>query len=168
MRTGKKIIFNTPLDKFKIYGGCILNSKDPNSVFLKFTSWVTYDGDINTVIKTIKDKLKKIFYFNDVVRHHFKSNPIIDLKISESRLVLGRPTFFDLDITLHQKDDEDVRLPLIRLKNEKGDCLKNKLEIIVNEIVINDILNITDLVYHYSIKEGDNYLLLNKIKEEVK
>lgn len=152
MKSGKKLVFLSPRESFKVNGGAVADYKNPVSVYFKCTSWVSYDeiDSLSEKKKELRKKLRTFFKDHPLVMEYFNASTIICLNISESRVKLKKPTFFEMDITLFQKNG----LPLVSPKNKDIKNLKPILQTIVSDLLNSKFFDNCGFKYHFSIKDA--------------
>lgn len=155
MKSGKKIIFESPRESFKVNGGAVVNYKNPVSVYVKLTSWISYNeiDSLNEVVKILRKDLRMFFKEHRLVQEYFNYSTIINLSISESRIKLNKPTFFEVDLTFYQKNHAEG-LPLVAPKNKDVKNLKPVLQGIVNDFLNSNLLDKHGFTFHYNISEA--------------
>lgn len=121
IKTGKKFILKSECGKFKVVLGAVQNHNNPISIYFKITSWLSYNdssASAKDIINTVKSGIKTFLRNHPLYGEYFKYTMVIDVNVSESRVRLGQVTYFELDVTLFQKDITNG-LPLSSLKPNK-------------------------------------------------
>lgn len=137
MKSGKEITLNVNNKNFKVKCGAVVNYKAPVSVYLKITSWIKVKNkvvNLNSLLKDYRLGLKKYFKSSELVLNHFDYNTIIDVDISETRVKLDQPTFFQVEFNFYQKNSKKL-LPLVHPKRKDMANLKPIIETITNDIL---------------------------------
>ena len=138
-KIGKIVKLNSVNNNFKIKGGTVDNFRYPYSVYINATSWVVFKKDIkniNSLIRQFRLEVIKSLKSSQYVSNYFDSNTIIQVDISPTRIRTAKPTFFELELNLYQKG---YRYPLVKQKNGEGIELVDKIESIINYILLLEI-----------------------------
>lgn len=134
MKSGRELKLDSENKNFKILAGAIMNYKSPASVYLNITSWVRVRNQIerlDSLIKEFRNLIKNYLRTDLVAIENFTIDTIIRIDISETRLKMNKPTFFQIGLTLYQKKG----LPVISGKNSKIPCLKPILSKLANDLL---------------------------------
>jgi len=137
VKSGKELTLKVKNKNFKVKYGAVINYKSPVSVYLKITSWLRVKDKIlnlDSLLKEYRMELRKYLKSSELVLNHFDYNTIIDIDISETRVKVDKPTFFQLEFNFYQKNSKNL-LPLVQPKRKNIENLKPVIEEITEDIL---------------------------------
>lgn len=145
MKKGKNVKL-VMYDNIKSSYGTV-DAKELKSVYINIQSWVI-PKKINTnwdrVVSCIKREMK--YTINDYInKQTFKDYFIIDLDLRTSGIQSGKKSFFNLEITLYNKENVEFKSPE----------LKENIKILIKELFHYNISN--NKYFDFSKSKIDNY-----------
>jgi hypothetical protein len=145
MKRGKSVKLNTYTPIKTIYG--TVDSKNLKSIFINIQSWVEPKQDSESWVRVVNNLRRQIYYSvsRNVNYKLFSQNFIVDLDLRTSGVLLGKKSFFNLEINLYTNHQLDFK------SNDVKDMVKKIIKAVYTE-------NIMDNNYFQFTRTKDEYI----------
>lgn len=123
MKRGKSVKLNTYAPIKTIYG--TVDSKNLKSIFINIQSWVEPKQDSDSWVRVVNNLRRQIYYSvsRNVNYKLFSQNFIVDLDLRTSGVLLGKKSFFNLEINLYTTNELDFKS--IEIKDSVKDIVQS-------------------------------------------
>jgi hypothetical protein len=145
MKRGKSVKLNTYAPIKTIYG--TVDSKNLKSIFINIQSWVEPKQDSESWVRVVNNLRRQIYYSvsRNVNYKLFSQNFIVDLDLRTSGVLLGKKSFFNLEINLYTNHQLDFK------STDVKDMVKKIIKAVYTE-------NIMDNNYFQFTRTKDEYI----------
>lgn len=133
MKKGKNVKMNL-CNLFKSSYGTV-DSKDLKSLYINIQSWVTPKQELenwNRVVCNLSRELKHTV-FDSINTNLFSKNSIVDLDLRTSGILLGKKSFFNLEINLFLDKETEFKSTEVKESVKKIVKSINKSNILSND-----------------------------------